>query len=80
MQGGKFIMGTSNSASEITLSSFYICATEITIDQYDAYCKATGIEFPEDNGWKRGNRPVINVSWDDAIGFCQFGESIASIH
>ena len=24
---------------------------------------------PDDEGWGRGNRPVINVSWDDIQGF-----------
>jgi len=27
---------------------------------------------PSDNGWGRGNRPVINVSWDDAQNYIQW--------
>jgi formylglycine-generating enzyme required for sulfatase activity len=42
---------------------------EVTFDQYDAFCKATSREKPSDAGWGRGNRPVINVSWDDATAF-----------
>ena len=25
--------------------------------------------MPDDNGWGRGKRPVINVSWQDAVDF-----------
>jgi formylglycine-generating enzyme required for sulfatase activity len=39
---------------------------EVTFDQYDAFCEATGREKPDDGGWGRGSRPVINVSWEDA--------------
>lgn len=69
VQGSTFIMECD---SQVTLNSFYMSATEVTFNQYDAYCKATGTKKPDDNGWGRGNRPVINVSWDDAIGFCRW--------
>ncbi len=39
---------------------------EVTFDEYDAFAKATKRKLPEDQGWGRGRRPVINVSWDDA--------------
>lgn len=42
---------------------------EITFDQYILFCKATGRSIPDDGGWGRGKRPVINVSWDDANAF-----------
>ena len=47
-------------------------ATEVTFDQYDSYCKESGANLPDDNGWGRSNRPVIKVSWDDAMGFCKW--------
>ena len=39
---------------------------EVTFRQWDA-CVADGgcSHRPDDEGWGRGNRPVINVSWDD---------------
>jgi len=63
IQGGTFTMGRGNSVRQVTLSSFYMSATEVTSDQYDTYCEATGAKKPDDNGWGRGNRPIINVSW-----------------
>ncbi len=56
----------------VSLKSFYMSATEITFTQYDKFCNATGRSKPGDNGWGRGNRPVINVSWDDAVTFCKW--------
>ena len=40
----------------------------VTFDEWDACVSDGGCggHEPEDNGWGRGNHPVINVSWDDA--------------
>ncbi|BFM48124.1 SUMF1/EgtB/PvdO family nonheme iron enzyme [Marinomonas sp. THO17] len=48
---------------------FYISKYEVTFNQYDKFAKATGRPLPPDNGWGRGNRPVINVSWYDAKAY-----------
>ena len=45
---------------------FYLAKTETTFEQYDAFCAATGCTRPHDKGWGRGQRPVINVEWNDA--------------
>lgn len=45
---------------------------EVTFDQYDAFCDSTGRSKPSDEGWGRGKRPVINVSWDDAKAFADW--------
>ena len=47
-------------------------AYEVTFAQYDAFCEATQREKPSDEGWGRGKRPVINVSWDDATAFAKW--------
>jgi len=51
---------------------FWIGKKEVTFDEYDAYCEEKGIAKPNDEGWGRGQRPVINISWGDAIGFCNW--------
>jgi len=45
---------------------------QVTFDEYDTFCNATGRSKPEDEGWGRGQRPVINVSWNDAIAYCNW--------
>ena len=52
---------------------FSISLTEVTFAQWDACVSAGGCsKQPKDNGWGRGNRPVINISWDDAQGYAQW--------
>ncbi|HON29234.1 MAG TPA: formylglycine-generating enzyme family protein [Mesotoga infera] len=51
---------------------FLIGKYEVTFDQYDWFCEETGRKTPSDNSWGRGSRPVINVSWSDAIAYCNW--------
>jgi formylglycine-generating enzyme required for sulfatase activity len=39
---------------------------QLTFAEYDKYCEINKTEKPSDEGWGRGRRPVINVSWEDA--------------
>ncbi|MCP4984372.1 MAG: SUMF1/EgtB/PvdO family nonheme iron enzyme, partial [Gammaproteobacteria bacterium] len=45
---------------------------EVTFDEYDLFAAATGHDKPADQGWGRGDRPVIYVSWDDAVAYAQW--------
>jgi len=77
VRGGKFKMGSNESESEmpihpVILSSFFISQYPITFDIYDVYCEDMGIQKPNDMGWGRGNLPVINVSWEEAMKFCEW--------
>jgi formylglycine-generating enzyme required for sulfatase activity len=51
---------------------FYLGKYETTFDEYDAFCEAIRRSKPGDEGWGRGSRPVINVSWWDAIAYCNW--------
>ncbi|OAD19441.1 secreted protein containing Sulphatase-modifying factor [Candidatus Thiomargarita nelsonii] len=51
---------------------FAIGRYEVTFAEYDKFAEATGREKPNDRGWGRGNRPVINVSWDDAVAYTEW--------
>ncbi len=53
----------------ISVASFAMCRSEVTFAEYDQFAEATARDKPYDNGYGRGNRPVINVSWDDARAY-----------
>jgi formylglycine-generating enzyme required for sulfatase activity len=45
---------------------FAVGKFEVTFAEWDACVAAGGCRHnPDDRGWGRGKRPVINVSWDD---------------
>lgn len=70
-----FLMGDSNSntANNVTLeNNFLIGRYEITFNEYDFFALATNRALPDDMGWGRGERPVINISWDDAIAYANW--------
>ena len=79
---GSFTMGSptsepghsvdENPQHTVTIArQFAIGRFEVTFDEWDA-CAADGgcnSYKPSDEGWGRGRRPVINVSWDDAEAY-----------
>ena len=74
---GKFRMGSRKGGDRekpvhrVTVSAFKLSKHEVTFAQWDACVADGGCNgyTPYDEGWGRGNRPVINVSWDDAQSF-----------
>ena len=75
---GSFIMGSPASEPErsddegpqhrVNIRAFAVGKTTITFTQWDACVADGGCNGyrPDDEGWGRGDRPVINVSWNDA--------------
>ena len=72
---GKFRMGDLNKVGDadeqpirvVTLkAAFAVSVTEVTFAQFDVFTTAAGREPPSDEKWGRDDRPVINVTWQDA--------------
>jgi len=57
---------------KVFLSPYWISKYEITFKQYDSFCEETGYKKPFDENWGRDKRPVINVSWFDALAYCDW--------
>ena len=76
---GEFVMGSPLSESghtdekpqhKVTIaSSFAVSKFEVTFDQWDACTAAGKCPQANDDGYGRGNYPVINVSWNDAKSY-----------
>jgi len=54
--------------------SFAVGVHEVTFAEWDACTAGGGCNgySPDDEGWGRGNRPAINVSWEDAQLYVQW--------
>jgi formylglycine-generating enzyme required for sulfatase activity len=59
-------------AREVVLKAFAIGRFETTFDEYARFARARGRPLPDDAGFGRGNRPVINVSWEDAQAYVRW--------
>jgi formylglycine-generating enzyme required for sulfatase activity len=82
MPAGSFTMGSPDSEEErieeegpqhrVTFGkSFGVGKFAVTFEEWDACVADGGCNgyTPSDEGWGRGRRPVINVSWDDAKAY-----------
>lgn len=82
--GGNFLMGSNNEIDheafeyerpqhELFLSRFYISHFPVTIAQFRSFAEANGRPL-DHNTSLRGlaNYPVVNVSWYDAIAYCDW--------
>ncbi len=78
---GTFIMGDQQLVGddnelptrEVTISHrFAISRNEVTFNDYDYYARSMGRDLPNDEGWGRGNRPVINVTWKQANAYVEW--------
>lgn len=84
VRGGAFTMGASKREKlsskferpqhKVTIKKFAVGQFEVTFNEWDACVSDGGCKGykPSDNGWGRGTRPVINVSWEDAKSYVKW--------
>lgn len=73
LSGGTFRMGYNSLGGEdysparsVKVGPFMLAAHEVTFLEYDRFARSTGREPPSDQGWGRGTRPVVGISWEEA--------------
>jgi formylglycine-generating enzyme required for sulfatase activity len=78
---GEFIMGSPASEMQaeaqhrVTIAKpFAVSKFEVTFEQWDACVRAGGCDGyrPQDEGWGRGRRPVVNISWENAKSYVEW--------
>lgn len=91
IKAGRFSMGSPKSDPEADSSEFdqhpvsiqrpfLIGRYEVTFKEYDEFVRITGKRSPDDSGWGRDNRPVINVSWEDAVAYAKWLSMMTGKH
>jgi len=80
LPAGTFLMGSPDTDEEgfgyekprhrVSIGArFAVGRYPVTFEEYDRFAEATGGDKPDDKGWSRGRRPVINVGWEDAKAY-----------
>jgi len=78
LKKGSFKMGSTEGYQDeqpvhkVTLSAYQLADTPVTWWQYGLYCRENGLELPNDSGFGKGDKPIINFTWKDAILYCNW--------
>ncbi|MEW8338491.1 MAG: SUMF1/EgtB/PvdO family nonheme iron enzyme [Candidatus Thiodiazotropha taylori] len=83
IEGGAFDMGTDpekdseadsdeQPSHRVEIKPFYLGKYEVTFAEYMAFANATNRQTPDDNDLGRDLRPVINVSWEEAVAYVEW--------
>jgi formylglycine-generating enzyme required for sulfatase activity len=56
----------------VCVDDFEIGIYEVTFHEYDRFVKSVGVDAPEDMGWGREYRPIINVSYLDIAAYIEW--------
>ncbi len=78
---GTFTMGSNDGESDekpphqVSVAAFYMDKYEVTVAQYQKFLAANPAQTKPDN-WteqsQNANRPVVYVSWHDAVKYCEW--------
>ena len=56
----------------VTIAPFELMQREVTYAEFDRFADAHGMPRPDSSTLGRGAQPVVFVTWDDAVAFCDW--------
>jgi formylglycine-generating enzyme required for sulfatase activity len=80
LPGGTFMMGSpdnepqrisNETQHQVTVGPFKMAKYEVTFEEYDAFIAGTRKRKPDDQGWGRGKRPVLAITYDEAKAYAE---------
>jgi len=78
IKSGEFIMGGDGPQDERPVHTvkikkdFFVAKYEVSFAEYDMFSKSTGKKIIKDSGYGRASKPVINISYNQAIEYIQW--------
>lgn len=83
---GEFQMGDTLGEGEddegpvrtVQVHAFALSQFEVTFEQYALYARSTGEDLPKAR-WGGDNRPVVDVTWHDAMGFIDWLTGVTGV-
>jgi formylglycine-generating enzyme required for sulfatase activity len=75
--GNKLLLGGGTDRDEqphhlVTIKSFFMASYETTFEEYEQFARANAYSLPDDSGFGKGKRPIINVNWEEAQKYVQW--------
>ena len=70
---GPFLMGEGDDQHELSLPTYYVARYPVTVAQFRAFVEDSDFQ-PENADSLRGvdNHPVVQVSWHEALAYCEW--------
>lgn len=78
VEGGTFMMGYEEAGEDaipvhpVTVGSFFLGSTEVTVADYLLFCRESGYPVPEAGMELQNDHPVTFVSWYDATAYAKW--------
>ncbi|MCB0842885.1 MAG: SUMF1/EgtB/PvdO family nonheme iron enzyme [Bacteroidetes bacterium] len=70
-----------NGSTDMFFKKFHMGKYLVTVADYRLYCEMTGTEMPVMPSWGwQENLPIVNVSWFDAMDYCQWLSQLTGLH
>ena len=60
---------------------YWLARYPVTNEQFAKFVKETAYKFSLEKNWKKkADHPVVNVSWHDAMAYCQWLNTLRRLH